>query len=197
MADFRLLRRFSFLSPDPTLSIDVLLEFVATPSFAFPCPLVTVRLSLEQYDVGRVDSDASERVLPGFARSEESVISDSDETTWSSGEETGDEGSWDGVTVPPQIEFRSVEEPDETIGEDRSTTPEAIEAARGAETSMSGIRKPSSCASLESCCARACSASAERRSTSARYRSSSRMGSPGGLGVGGSIVMLCTDGYGA
>lgn len=91
MADFRLLRRFSFLSADPTLSIDILCGFVASPSFVFPCPLVTVRLSLEQYEVGRVD--ASERVLPGFARSEASVTSDSDETTWSSGEETGEEGS--------------------------------------------------------------------------------------------------------
>lgn len=163
MADFKLLRRFSFLSADPTLSIDILCGFVALPSFVFPCPLVTVRLSLEQYEVGRVDIEASERVLPGFARSEASVISDSDETTWSSGEETGDVGSWDGVTDPPQIEFRSVEEPDEITGDDRSTTPEAIDAASGAETSMSGMRRPSSCASLESCCARACSASAEER----------------------------------
>lgn len=198
MADFKLLFRFSFLSADPTLSFDILCGFVATPSFVFPCPFVTVRLSLEQYEVGRVDCDASERVLPAFARSDASAISDNDEATWSSAEETGEEGSCDGVTDPPQVEFRSVEEPDEITGGERSTMPEAIEAASGAETSMSGMRNPNSCASVESCCARACSASAEeRRSTSDRYLSSSSMGSPGGFGVVDSIVRLCTGGYGA
>lgn len=195
MADFKLLRRFSFLLPDPALRIDVLCGFGADTSFVFPCPLVTVRLSLEQYEVGRVDSEAIERVLPGFASSEASVISDSDETTWSSGDGMGKEdGSWDGVMDPSQMEFRSVEEPDETTGEERSTIPEAIEAASGAETSMSGTLKPRYRASSESCCARACSASAEERSrTSDRYLSSSRMGSPGVV----DSILLCTGGYDA
>lgn len=104
MADLMLLRLFSFLSADETLSIDMRFAFAfpARPSLLPPCPLVTVRFSLEQYDVGRVDNDASDRVLPGFARSEASVISDNDETTWSSGTGTGDEVSWDGVTDPSQ-----------------------------------------------------------------------------------------------
>lgn len=161
MADFRLLCRFSFLPADPALMVDIRCGFVASPSSGMDCPLVTARLSLEQYEVGRVDCEASERVLPGFARSEASVTSDKDETTWSSGEGTGEDGSWLGVTDPSQTELRSVEEPEDMTGEERSTIPEAIEAASGAETSMSGTLRPSCCASSESRCARACSASAE------------------------------------
>lgn len=114
-------------------------------------------------------------MLPGFARAEASVMSDSDETTWSSGSAVGEEGSWDGVMDPSQTEFRSVEDPEDSTGEERSTIPESIEAANGAEASISGTFRPNCRASSESCCARACSASDESSCrTSVRYLSSSR-----------------------
>lgn len=137
-----------------------------------------------------MDSEASERVLPGFARSEAIVIEDGDgeEMTWSSGD--GEDGSYEGVTEPSAREFRSVDEPDERSGEEeRSTIPEAIEAASGAEASISGTFRPRVCASSKSCCARACSASAESRwRTSVRYCCSSRTGAR--PGVGGSSMTL-------
>ena len=53
--------------------------------------------------------------------------------------------------------------------------PDAMEAASGADTSISGTLRPSCRASSVSCCARACSASAESRwRTSDRYLASSR-----------------------
>jgi hypothetical protein len=81
MALFKLLRRFSFLSADATLSIDNRFGSTPRPSLWLPYPLGNARLSVEQNEVGRVDKEARERVLPGFARAEAMLMSESDETT--------------------------------------------------------------------------------------------------------------------
>lgn len=106
------------------------------------------------------------------------------------------------MTEPSAREFRPVDDPDERTGEERSTIPEAIEAASGAEASISGTFSPRVRASSISCCARACSASAESKwSTSDRYRCSSRIDVA--LMVGESsmvcfcfLFFLCTKGDG-
>ena len=176
MADFKLLRRFSCLSVDARLSIECRFSPASMPSLLTPYGVVTVRLSPEQNDVGRVDKEASDRVLPNFARVEANVMSDNDETTCSRVE--GDNGSREGTVEPSPMEFRSVEELDDRTGEDKSTTPEAIDAASGAAASISGKFKPNWRASSESRCARASSASTEAIwRTSHLYLPSSRAGS--------------------
>lgn len=81
---------------------------IVSPSW-IPSPALIVRLSPEQNDVGRVDNDASDRVLLSFTRSEENVSCDNDVAIWSSGDgdSDGDDGSTDreGVTEPSQVEF--------------------------------------------------------------------------------------------
>lgn len=132
--------------------------------------------SLEQNEVGRVDSDASDRVLPGLMRSDPSVTFDSDEMIWSSVEGEGEDGSWDGVTEP-HVEFRFVDDPEDRTGEELPSIPEAIEAASGADASISGIFSPSCRASSASCWACASLDSSEgRRRTSRQYWASSKMG---------------------
>ena len=140
IADLKLLRRLAFLSSDATLRIECRCK-LANGSL-YPGPTRPVLPSLEQNEVGRVDSEASDRVLPVLMRSEESATSDSEETISSSTDGTGEDGSWDGVTEP-HTEFRSVDDPEDRTGEERSTIPEAIEAASGAEAAISGTFRPS------------------------------------------------------
>lgn len=122
-----------------------------------------------------MDKEARDRVLPGFTRCEASVMSDSDETIWSSASGEEEDVSCDGVTDPSRTEFRSVEELEDSTGDERSIIPEAIETASGAEASISCTLIPNCRASSQSCCARACSASDEFSwRTSVRYLSSSR-----------------------